>query len=638
MMRRPSPQPRNIAFPHFIPLRVRFILTTSVMLVLLLGSIALVVGWQQSRSVRGQVEKRGFALAESLAATSKAALLTYNYIALEQAANQAAAGSDIVHIIIHDKEGRSGAYSGRPDLQGKLLEDPLSREAVAIQEPVIRTFVPEGGKEKALEVVFPVFLPEASLRWGTVRVALSLEPLASQIRQIQLVIAGMGILALIFGILLSYWTARRITRPLGQLMDATIEAAQGNLRQELKVSTGDEVEVLAANFSTMMGEILSQRRQLENQLLEIMHLQRYTEKLLETMKDGLISVDMEGRLAVMNPASQEVLGLKGEVVRGCAMWELLSGIPPLLKYLEDLRRSPKTAKSQEQIFIEREGGTQVLLASSSLLADPDGVPLEIITNLHDITEMKKMESRMRQSERLAALGTLAAGMAHEIRNPLSAIKTFVQLLPRKVDKPGFLEKFNRTVPRELERINRLIEDLLELSRSPKYHFRQVDLRTLLEETMELFEEELRSWHIRQHSRISPDIPFVRADPDQLTKAFQNLIRNAVQAMPEGGDLWIEAYRVHDRPTDGSGTESRRSWTAITFRDTGHGISQEHLKSIFNPFFTTKETGTGLGLAITHKVVTEHGGYMDVTSRRGEGTTFTVYFPLEDEGASKMESG
>lgn len=233
---------------------------------------------------------------------------------------------------------------------------------------------------------------------------------------------------------------------------------------------------------------------------------------------------------------------------------------------------------------------------------------------------------MRQTERLAALGTLAAGMAHEIRNPLSAIKTFVQLLPRKLEKPGFLEKFYRTVPRELNRINQLVEDLLDLARVPKYQFGISDIRQVITQTIEFIGEELQTHNIRCHCKIPDRLPPVRADVNQLSKAFNNLIRNAIQAMPDGGDLSIRAI-LNDQ-TPGNLSASGNTLT-LMFQDTGNGISPEEIKQIFNPFFTTKVKGTGLGLAITHKVVTEHGGRIEVESRPGRGACFTVDLPVDD---------
>lgn len=624
----------NLGKRRFIPLRYRFILLASCLLLLLLGTLGSILITHQSRSIREQLERRGLAVAQSLAATSKASLATYNYIALEQTANQTQKDDpDVVYVVIHDKEGRVAGYSERPDLQGTFLRDEITRLALASEQPL--TQVTKWGPEDlaVVDIAAPVFIPGSDHRWGTCRVALTLQPMYEQIHQTQVIIAGIGCIALLLGILLANWAARRITRPLGRLVTATVEAARGNLSQDIDVTTGDEVEILASNFSTMMREILAQQQQLELQLSEIKRLQLYTEKLLTTMSDGLLSVDKEGRIAAINPAACRILGISQGELEGYSASVLLEQTPGVLAYVEELLQDPQGA-GQQELRISQGNEDQIILANSSLLTDSEGLPLEVITNLHDITELKRLEGRIRQSERLAALGTLAAGMAHEIRNPLSAIKTFVQLLPRKVGRPDFLEKFNRTVPRELDRINRLIEDLLELSRTPKYHFKPVNLQTLLLDIFEFFEPELQSNQIHCETRVVPDLPTILADPDQLIKAFQNLFRNAIQAMPNGGRLTIEGHCEAAGGLERPLSTNQDGWVSLAFSDTGVGIPVETTKSIFNPFFTTKDRGTGLGLAITHKVITEHGGHIEVSSRVGEGSTFTIHLPLYREKARR----
>jgi signal transduction histidine kinase len=244
-----------------------------------------------------------------------------------------------------------------------------------------------------------------------------------------------------------------------------------------------------------------------------------------------------------------------------------------------------------------------------------------------------MEASVRQSERLAALGTLAAGMAHEIRNPLSSIKTFVQLLPRKMNKAGFLDKFQRTVPRELNRINLLVEDLLNLARVPKFNYEMISFKTLLDQTMEVIDEELRAHNIQYQCKIGHDMPPVRVDVSQLSRAFHNLLRNAVQAMPTGGRLIINADYFPTNSRKDEQAAGQNNNIVVVIQDTGQGISQQEIKNIFNPFFTTKETGTGLGLAITHKVITEHGGHIEVKSQKGEGSRFIIRLPAYVKEAS-----
>jgi PAS domain S-box-containing protein len=632
-----QPEARTIRFwgvNRYVPLRYRFITVSSVLLAVLLACIIMLVSRQQGMIMREQAELRGLAIAQSLAATSKQDLITYNYVALSQSANQAAQGSDLVYIIIHDKEGRVAASSGRPELQGKFLEDPIAQKACASKVPLVQATHLEPLRLPTLDVAVPVDIPGSTRSWGVVRVGLSLVAMQRQIWRLQIAIAGMGLIAWCCAIVAYSWLVRRITRPIARLVDATIVAAKGDLNHEIRISTGDEVEVLAANFSAMIREVFTQRQQLEQQLLEITGLQRYLDKLVTTMNDGLMTIDLEGSLITVNPAAQQLLGLSAtDLCEPRKVEGVFQGMPEVLRYLQALLRRPNSVQ-QRELRIGQGLDSKSLIVASSLLHDNRGWPQQVIVNIHDITDLKKLESRIRQTERLAELGTLAAGMAHEIRNPLSAIKTFVQLLPRKWDKKGFQEKFLCTVPRELERINRLIGDLLELARAPRYQFGWLDMRTFLRQSLDLFEEELLHHRVVCRLELEEDLPPVWADSDQLSKAVNNLIQNAIQAMPDGGHLTIKgtigAIPVHRQNSEShNGTDNPRRWLRVVLTDTGPGVLPSDVKMIFHPFFTTKDAGTGLGLAITHKVISEHGGQIDVESDLGVGTRFMISLPVID---------
>ena len=612
--------------PRFFPLRYRLIFTTSCMLIFILGILTVILGYMQGRTIRQQLEKRGLSIAQSLAAASMADLLTYNYIALERSANQAALDPDVVCVIFHDKEGRVAGFSGRPDLQNKFLDDEISRTALSSAKPIIQEITLQTDETPGLDITLPLFPTGFEGRWGTIRVCLSLVPMLRQINQMRWIILAIGLFAIVAGILMSLWTARRITHPLGTLVKSTQEAAKGNLSRAIQIQTRDEVEVLASNFSSMIQEILEHRKQLEGQLEEIKHMQRYTDQLLTTMNDGLLSMDMEGRISTINPAAQKLFkNFDNPVDRGSSLLKSVKNFAELESYIHDILKKQHGVNPRE-ISLHNKTKKQVLLIGSSILNDRKGNPQEVILNLHDITELKKLEISVRQAERLAELGTLAAGMAHEIRNPLSTIKAFVQLLPRRKEKPTFLEKFQRTVPRELDQINRLVEDLLELARVPKYHFEKTDIKSVLKQMIDFLEEEMQGQQIDCQCEYSSDLPPIQADVSQLAKAFNNLIRNAMQAMPQGGKLSIQALYQKEHLEDTPKLAARNGWIAVTFQDTGIGISPEDMKNIFNPFFTTKDIGTGLGLAITHKVITEHGGQIDVESHQGEGSLFRIYLP------------
>ncbi len=614
-------KPQFLKKPRFIPLRYRLIFITSLTILILFIVLAFALVIYQQKTFHKQIENRGMTIAQSLAATSAGELLNYNYLALEQLANQIAQNPDVFYVIVHDKEGRVAGYSKRADLQGKILHDAISLNAIESDTQIIQPVVRGENTSASLDVSVPVYAGDSPIRWGTVRVCLSLASVRTQIRQTLWLITINGFTTLSVGILLSIWGARRVTLPLGNLVQSTIEAAEGNLNQSLAIKTGDEVEVLANNFSTMIAKILEHRADQEKQLIEIQRLQQYTENLLTTMSDGLLSVRTDNTIATINPAALSLLEISPEHPQnGAALEEVVPPDTILYSVIQDAIKNPTTSAYQE-VPVGINGHVKTVLIGFSTLLDKEDAIREIIFNLHDITALKELEARMRQNERLASLGTLAAGMAHEIRNPLSAIKTFVQLLPRKIGNERFLEKFNRTVPRETERINQLIEELLELSRVPKYNLLRTDIALLIKDALDIHVADFERCGIEQSLQFPEDLPQIQVDANQMIKAFHNLIQNAIQAMPSGGQLQITASCITKSDTQTEGA------VAITFKDQGQGIRPKRLKNIFDPFFTTKDAGTGLGLAITHKVITEHGGHIKVKSREGEGTTFTVRLPI-----------
>ena len=606
----PDNNPKTV----FIPLRYRFIVMISLMLFLLLGSLSLVLGSIQSKTIRSRIKTQGLSIARNLAAVVRDDLMTYNYIALEKAANLAADNPDVLYVVIHDKEGKVAGFSQRPDLQNQSLTDEMSR--IALKAETAQTHETMSGPKNtpAMNISFPVILADSRIRWGTIRVSLSLAPMHQQIRQTRWIIMGLGFISLVIGVFIANLAAGRITGPLQTLVNMTIAASRGNLKQDFHIRTGDEIEILASNFSTMIREIVSHKEALENRLDEIRQLQEYSEKVLDTMGDGLLSVTKTHRVRQLNPAARNILGIARDIdTRKHDIFELLHNQQPNLHDLMVQILVDSKVGNQQEITIYRDGDPRIILMGFGVLAEQGKRGMEIIFNLHDITELKQLEWRMQKAQRLADIGIIAAGLAHEIRNPLSAIKTFSGLLPQKVNKPGFLEKFQRTVPREINRLNALVEELLELARTPAYQFTILDVAGLLENTLELMEPEFDACGITCSRNYTPASGKIRADAHQMAKVFHNLIRNAMQVMPDGGTLAVTASCENDRVT-------------ISIGDTGPGMSPETLNTIFTPFFTTKHKGTGLGLAITQKVITEHGGEIRATSTPGQGSCFTMEFP------------
>jgi two-component system NtrC family sensor kinase len=242
-------------------------------------------------------------------------------------------------------------------------------------------------------------------------------------------------------------------------------------------------------------------------------------------------------------------------------------------------------------------------------------------------ELRDSQARLILSEKLASLGTMAAGMAHEIKNPLVSIRTFTQLLQQKWDDKDFRDKFSSLIPQEIERINRIAESLLKFGKPLKPETVPIDLNALLDEVVMLFESECKRAKVQVTKKLTP-LPKIVGDFGQISQAFVNIIKNAVEAMQEkGGELIIKTDVGEIIKLDEQGTNQPVPAVFVEFSDTGEGIAEQNLKSLFDPFFTTKLTGTGMGLPITLRIIEEHKATIKVRSKRGEGTTFIISFPL-----------
>jgi PAS domain S-box-containing protein len=593
-----------------IRLQTRLIFYSTLLIILLMGFIIVLVEERQSETIQEEAKKRGMAIAQNLASVSTNSLLTYNYVVLEQNAEKVALEEDILYVIIHDKENKVAAYSQHDEKQGTILIDEVSKKAVAAKEPLVQSTLSEE-KTRWLDISIPVYIKESPEKWGTIRLGLSLERMYEQILRTRLNLLLLGLFAIALGILGSVFFARRITRPISELVKTTISAAQGNLDQVIDIRTRDEIEELGKNFNHMIEQIRLHRNELENRLREITSLKAYTDNILSSMTNGLITIDLEKRIITLNETAERILGRGKESMAGFSLEEALGENHPLSQVLtQALIREKGTFHLEAEL--RRESESLWLMAGTSLLTDGEGKRIGAMAIFQDITEIKALEEKLRQADRLAALGTISAGLAHEIKNPLSAIKTFVQLLPKKFDNLSFMEKFNITVPREIDRINLLVEDLLELTRIRRRPWVNLDVNHLILQVIDLHAEDMAKKRIIFEDRLDRTIPQIQGDSEKLYRAFSNIVINSIQAMSNGGRLLVS-----------SGQDQLSSLVKITFKDTGIGMDEETLKNLFNPFFTTKDKGVGLGMALTHKIIEDHRGTIEVISEKRKGTTFVL---------------
>ncbi len=598
-----------------IRLQTRLILYSTLLILLLMGLIIILVEKRQSETIQEEARKRGMSIARNLAAVSTNALLTYNYVVLEQNAEKVALEEDIAYVIIHDKEGKVAAYSQHDEKQGTILTDDVSQRAVSAKEPLIQSTLAQERKTRILDISIPVYIKESEEKWGTIRVGLSLERMSRQILKTRLNLLLLGFFAILLGVLGSIFFARRITQPISKLVKTTISAAAGDLDQAIDIRTGDEIEELGRNFNHMIEQIRLQRSELEDRLREITSLKAYNDNILSSMTNGLITTDLEKRIITLNKMAERILERRRDEMVGLLLERALGEHHPLCGMMTE------TLLHEEGLFhpeleLKKNGESLWLAASTSLLSDAEGKKIGTLVVFQDITEIKALEEKLRQADRRAAMGTLSAGLAHEIKNPLSAIKTFVQLLPKKVGNPSFMEKFNVTVPREIDRINQLVEDLLELTRRRIRPMVNLDVNVLILQVIDLHGEEMERRHITFKNHLDGALPSIQGDSDTLYRAFSNVVINSIQAMPNGGSLIISSEQ-----------DQRPSMAKITFKDTGIGMDEETSKNLFNPFFTTKDKGSGLGMALTRKIIEDHRGTIEVMSEKGVGTTFVLWLPV-----------
>jgi signal transduction histidine kinase len=274
------------------------------------------------------------------------------------------------------------------------------------------------------------------------------------------------------------------------------------------------------------------------------------------------------------------------------------------------------ASMQEVSYLElgkKKGYFQITLSPYHM---PDGSP-QIQLLLQDITDLKMAEEQMIQSDKLAALSRLSAGVAHEIGNPLTSISSYVQILKDMKLEDEFASNSLETIYKHIGRIDTILKKMSSFTRGMEDEGDRFHIRELVDNTVELVRYDKRAKGVDITVNISDELPSVTVNGNQMIQVIMNLMLNAADSMPEGGTLDVYA-------------EQRGRWMDLVFRDTGEGISEENMNKIFEPFFTTKKTGTGLGLAVCHSIVNLFGGEILVESQLGKGTKFTVRLPLEKE--------
>ncbi len=371
--------------------------------------------------------------------------------------------------------------------------------------------------------------------------------------------------------------------------------------------------------STAIGLVAILSAHLNTQLLssvsQVGDLRALNEDIVRSLSSGLLTVDPSGLVLFANPTANELLGeprsLTGEPCDAL--------IPGLEAHLES---SAASRQRFELRVVRRDDQRRVHLGlSSSPLLDDTGAFLGHVVNFQDVTELRRMEQELRRSERLAALGGLAASVAHEVRNPLAAISGCAELLDTDaIDDED--QRLIRVIRRESVRLNRIVTELLDFTRARELQCTEVDLNQTLLELAEAFAADPNNAQVELVTTLPEPALSAQLDPVQLSQALWNLVRNGAQAMDNDGRLELSVTAVGDS-------------VRIGVRDFGRGIPKSDLERIFEPFYSTKQGGSGIGLALVHRIVEDHGGEIRVDSKVGEGTRISVDLPRRSSSAAPV---
>jgi PAS domain S-box-containing protein len=612
-------------------------LSMAVVILALMGPAIIIVQYRAAEHFQTSARARGLSMARSIAAVATPALLSYNYIGLQEAAHGAARDEGIAYVIIHDKEGLIAGDSRTIDTEARQIGDEVSARASESREPLVQRVlarIADGQPVEVLDVAAPVYIADSADKWGTVRVGVSLEPVKKAVARITWSLTALGMMGFFLCLLGARAASRRITRPVQRLREGTLALAQGDLKHRIEIHTGDEIEDLARHFNEMADEIEARQAEardaraaleklntsLEEEVKHRTAAQVRSESKYRTLVEGSpvgIAIIQNGRTVYVNPAYRKLVGDETRTV---------------LDVLHPEDREAFFRDIQNWTRVEPFGPMEVRIKSHNretrfaelrwMALDLDGEAAELCM-LVDVSAVRKLQDQVAVSDKLRAMGELASGVAHDFNNCLAIILGRCQLLARKT-QDEYVLKGLRVIEKAASDGGQTVRRIQDFARmregSPSSVY---DLAELVNDVVEITRGKWKDEAEGKGLKIEVETSFhhssvVTGSPAELREALTNLILNSLDAMPRGG-------RIRFATTDE--VKGDIPYVRLDVTDTGVGIPDAVKAQVFDPFFSTKgNLGTGLGLSITYGIVTRHGGTISVESQVGEGTTFTLKLP------------
>jgi len=617
-------------------LQARIFLTFGVIVVGLVAAAVTFFVRSESDSLLRETRRRGFAVARSIAWMSTPSLLSYNYIALNQAAHRSQAGSEIAYVVIYDKEGQIAADSRSQNSFGQPPREAADFAAQSVREEQ-SSFIEPGrpGEFRVLEILLPVYVEGYEVKWGTVRVGISLEGVDGEIAALSRNLVFAGMFAAILCLIGARLAARGITRPIDRLVAASRAVAKGDYSQRLNLQTGDELGTLAWHFDRMADEVQRQQAEILASRENLARLNLSLEAAVEARTHALVESEAKYRVLVESSPQGILIFQSGsgvfangalETMSGRSIRELLDAdLDPVTLFAPESREAirqavaePGRAGTQVAAEVVQPTGRRIFVEVQTAPLVFENAPATMIL-ISDVSTLRDLQERLMRGEKLRALGELSAGVAHDFNNNLGIIIGRTQLLLMRTTDPETVSGLN-VIRRAAMDGGEAVRRIQQFSRIREDRAHEVlELSSLAEEVVEITrgkwknESERRGIKVEVGIEVS-DPPPILGSRAEIREALTNLIFNSVDALPHGGSI-----RIRCRSDEGQ--------AILEVADDGIGMTDDVKSRMFEPFFTTKGAlGNGLGLSMVYGIVSRHHGTVEVDTSPGGGTVVRMRLP------------
>jgi len=606
--------------------------------------IALAASQIVSRALFKEYQNRGISLSVNLAARSEDPILAMDFLRMRSLIGEVTTSAgDILYAFIQDPDGEvlSHTFSDGFPVQLKTANHVLPTQRCNVR-------LLSADRDQFYDFAAPVMVGEFQV--GTIRLGLLRTQVTSTVKELWWAIFAFAILSIIISDTVGFSLARNLTSRIKRLQVASEEMLIGHREADetapiakvsgpsatpearaasfKKMVAGDEIHQLAETFDAMTAAIKRYIEQLADSKAVLAKSETKYRRIFEDSMDLIFVADHDGRLLDINPAGIRMLGYdsRQDLVAQETLASLVRSPEDARKLFAEIRRTG-FVKDRECTLRTRAGGKLEALLSMTARSGPTGRVTEFEGIVKDITQRKLMRRQLLQADRMASLGQLASGVAHEINNPLGLILGYTQLLLREAPDTTSGQDDLRTIEKQTRNCKKIVEDLLNFARKSGTHLAEVKINPALEAVINVVRNQLELDNILIRTHFDASLPEIAGDVEKLKQVFMNMLINARQAIGKNGNIAITTGVAPDGHS-----------VMIIFKDDGPGIAPDILDKIFDPFFTTKPTGqgTGLGLSVSYGIIEDHQGDIQVSSEVGRGAEFRIRLPIGNQSAVKDE--